>query len=464
MLRSKRRIFSGAVIVVLVLFVLAVPASAQEEEPASPRYVVQPWETLTEIAVRFDLTVAALTNANQISNPNQLYAGDVLELPGVDWIDGLLDVQNVPVGETFRSLRRRYHLDGEILGRAAGVVSPTQVYAGYPLMIPSGVGEDLVAARAAVSAGESLLSLSARTGANPWSVAGANRLGGQWLGLPGDVLLLPGTNQPGPGALPSPLTIDTTHGNFVQGKATVIRIGAGGEPLALSGSFIGHDLTFFPDQGDYVAIQGVHAMTEPGPYMLHLNGSMDGKNDFSFSQLVLVEDGGYERETLTVDPVYLDSEVDAAESAFIEALAQTPTADKLWSGFFVKPTPFDIHINSYFGTRRSYNGSEFKFFHSGLDFGGAAGDVICPGDGVVVFAGPLEIRGNAVLINHGWGIYTGYWHQSELFVQEGDVVTEGQVIGQIGNTGRSSGAHLHWEIWAGGVQVEPWDWLVEQFP
>jgi murein DD-endopeptidase MepM/ murein hydrolase activator NlpD len=452
------------ILVVLVLFVFDMPVLAQEEEPANPRYVVQPWETLTEIAVRFDLTVAALTSANQISNPNQLYAGDVLELPGVDWIDGLLDVQDVPVGETFRSFRRRYHLDADILGRVAGVVSPTQVYAGYPLMIPTGVGEDLDAARAAVSSGESLLSLAARTGANPWAVASANQLDGGWTGLSGDVLLLPGTNQPGPGELPSPLTIDTTQGNFVQGKATVIRIGAGGEPMTLKGSFIGYDLNFFTDQNDYVAIQGVHAMTEPGPYMLYLNGSVDEKNEFSFSQLVLVGAGGYERETLTVDPVYLDSEVDAAESAFIESLAQKATAEKIWSGIFVKPTPFEIHINSFYGTRRSYNGSEFNFFHSGLDFGGAAGDVICPGDGVVVFAGPLEIRGNAVLINHGWGIYTGYWHQSELYVQEGDVVSEGQVIGQIGNTGRSSGAHLHWEVWAGGVQVEPWDWLVEQFP
>ena len=58
-----------------------------------------------------------------------------------------------------------------------------------------------------------------------------------------------------------------------------------------------------------------------------------------------------------------------------------------------------------------------------------------------------------------------YYHQSEIFVQAGDTVQEGQIIGRIGNTGRSTGAHLHWEVWAGGVQVEPYyDWLLTQFP
>jgi len=278
------------------------------------------------------------------------------------------------------------------------------------------------------------------------------------------VLLLPGTNQPGPGALPSPLTISVTHGRFIQGKTTVLEIGAEGLPLEIEGEFIGKPLRFFDHEGQLIALQGVHAMTEPGPYMLTLTGKVGG-DEFSFSQFVRVEDGGYERESFSVDPTYLDQTVDKAESAFVAALTAGATPEKLWNGYFIKPTPFDIFINSYFGTRRSYNGSEFDYFHAGLDFGGGTGtEVICPANGVVVFAGPLDIRGNATIIDHGWGIYTGYFHQSEMMVKEGDTVQEGQIIGIVGNTGRSTGAHLHWEVWAGGVQVEPWDWLVEQFP
>jgi len=83
---------------------------------------------------------------------------------------------------------------------------------------------------------------------------------------------------------------------------------------------------------------------------------------------------------------------------------------------------------------------------------------------VVVFAGPLVVRGNAVMINHGQGIYTGYMHQKEILVEEGDSVKAGQVIGIVGGTGRVNGPHLHLEVWAGGVQVDPEDWLARAYP
>ncbi|HOD06383.1 MAG TPA: M23 family metallopeptidase, partial [Anaerolineaceae bacterium] len=62
------------------------------------------------------------------------------------------------------------------------------------------------------------------------------------------------------------------------------------------------------------------------------------------------------------------------------------------------------------------------------------------------------------------GIYSGYGHQSESYVKEGDIVEAGQLIGLIGNTGRVTGPHLHWEVWANGVQVQPLDWLAQSYP
>jgi len=456
--------------IVLVVFLTAgafslQPVAAQEEQQAVAEYVVQPGDTLSKIASRFGIETKQLTTVNDISNPNQLFVGDVLMLPGVDWFTGRLDVVTIPVGETFRSLRRRYQLDGAVIGRAGGILNPDQLYAGYPLLMPTDIGEDMKAARAAVSSGESLLDVAARSGANPWEVIGANQTDGLWTAMQGDVLLLPGTNQPGPGALPSPLSLEIIHGDFVQGRTTVLKVSAGGIPLELGGEFIGHQLSFHKVDADYVALQGVHALTEPGPYLLTLNGKIGEGDEFKFSQMVLVADGGYGKEKFTVELRYLDEEVNRAESAFVEKLISPVTTEKLWEGYFVKPTPFDIYFNSVYGTRRTYTASDFTSYHGGVDFGGGDGEVICTASGKVVFSGPLEIRGNATLIDHGWGIYTGYFHQSELFVQTGDIVQEGQIIGRIGNTGRSTGAHLHWEVWAGGVQVEPYyDWLLTQFP
>ncbi len=110
------------------------------------------------------------------------------------------------------------------------------------------------------------------------------------------------------------------------------------------------------------------------------------------------------------------------------------------------------------------NDGPSTFFPTGLDFcGNNTTDVLAPAVGRVVFAGPLTVRGNATVIDHGQGVYTGYLHQSELFVQTGDMVQPGQVIGKVGATGRVTGPHLHWEVWVNGVQVDPLDWLEKTF-
>ena len=84
-------------------------------------------------------------------------------------------------------------------------------------------------------------------------------------------------------------------------------------------------------------------------------------------------------------------------------------------------------------------------------------------NGTVVFAGELAVRGNAVIISHGWGVYTGYAHLSEIDVAVGDYVEAGRKIGMVGATGRVSGPHLHFEVYVGGVPVDPSDWLSNKY-
>jgi murein DD-endopeptidase MepM/ murein hydrolase activator NlpD len=122
-------------------------------------------------------------------------------------------------------------------------------------------------------------------------------------------------------------------------------------------------------------------------------------------------------------------------------------------------------IRSRFGALRSYNGGPYDSFHGGVDFSGAEDrPITAPAPGVVVLAEPLTVRGNATIIDHGWGVFTGYWHQSAIQVQAGQRVETGQVIGYQGATGRVTGPHLHWEIYVGGYQVEPLTWTETSFP
>ncbi|HNN12886.1 MAG TPA: M23 family metallopeptidase, partial [Anaerolineales bacterium] len=76
----------------------------------------------------------------------------------------------------------------------------------------------------------------------------------------------------------------------------------------------------------------------------------------------------------------------------------------------------------------------------------------------------LTVRGNATIIDHGWGVYSGFWHQEESYVSAGQYVEAGTLIGKIGGTGRVTGPHLHWELWVNGVQVDPLDWLSQPYP
>jgi murein DD-endopeptidase MepM/ murein hydrolase activator NlpD len=73
----------------------------------------------------------------------------------------------------------------------------------------------------------------------------------------------------------------------------------------------------------------------------------------------------------------------------------------------------------------------------------------------VALAQPLQVRGNAILLDHGRGIFTGYWHLNELRVAVGQKVAAGDLIGLVGNTGLSTGAHLHWELRINGIAVDP---------
>jgi murein DD-endopeptidase MepM/ murein hydrolase activator NlpD len=123
-------------------------------------------------------------------------------------------------------------------------------------------------------------------------------------------------------------------------------------------------------------------------------------------------------------------------------------------------------MTSAFGTARLYEGAEdFSRFHSGVDFGGPAGKPIyAPAAGVIVDTGFLDVRGLITIIDHGSGVYSGFWHQSSVSVEPGDFVEAGQLIGTVGNSGLSTAAHLHWELWVNGVQVDPLQWVRQPFP
>ena len=479
-----KRLHLSQVVLALLLLLAVLPTSrpvlAQDPQPDGPVYIVQEGDSLWDIAVRFRVSMDALAAANGITNPNQLVLGARLRIPGLTGIQGVLTTQTIGFGQSLRSISRQLQVPQETLIQLNHLSSPSELYVGSTLVIPQPEEPLTATRRASLAPGQSLLELAILNNTSPWSFVRANRLPGSSAVLPGDVLHLPDASQPAaeaaaaPGALPGAIqSIAITPAPLVQGRVAAIQL-TGLPGMQMGGALNEKLLNIFPDgEGSYAGLQGLHAMTEPGLYTLALTGTLPAGAPyfgapFAFSQGVLVRAGNYPLDpVLIVSPETIDPAVTEPENAEWAALTTPVTPERLWQGQFISPAPppFDTCWPSGFGNRRSYNGSAYQYFHSGLDFcGGVGTQILAPAAGRVVFAGPLTVRGNATVIDHGWGVYTGYLHQSEILVQAGDLVQPGQLIGKVGGTGRVTGPHLHWEVWAGGVQVDPLDWLEQVFP
>ncbi|WP_372995665.1 peptidoglycan DD-metalloendopeptidase family protein [Lutispora sp.] len=118
--------------------------------------------------------------------------------------------------------------------------------------------------------------------------------------------------------------------------------------------------------------------------------------------------------------------------------------------------PVVAKITCGYGYRKNPFTSRGSEFHYGVDFGAPYGTkVVATGDGVVLFAGYQAGYGRMVVISHGYGFTTCYAHNSSLLVKKGDKVKRGQAIARVGNTGRSTGTHLHYEVKINGKNVNP---------
>ncbi len=129
----------------------------------------------------------------------------------------------------------------------------------------------------------------------------------------------------------------------------------------------------------------------------------------------------------------------------------TPNVKPVRSGWYT--SPFGMRTDPFTGVQT---------MHSGLDIAAAPGTPIySPADGVVSYVGFESGYGNLVTIDHGYGVKTRYAHNSEVFVKFGQKIERGQKIAAVGNTGRSSGYHLHYEVRVNGLAVNPKNYIFD---
>ncbi|MBA4181138.1 MAG: hypothetical protein C0506_11165 [Anaerolinea sp.] len=194
-----------------------------------------------------------------------------------------------------------------------------------------------------------------------------------------------------------------------------------------------------------------------GPQALRVDFTLPNGTKGSLSETVTVLKTKWTVDSLTFTDsqteTLLDPSVVANEFATLKAVYGKITLRKLWTGAW--QLPLDGPVTARYGEQRSINGSVPSGHHGGTDIGVPDGTpVMATNSGIVVLARQLQVRGNMVIIDHGGGLFSGYAHLSSFSVAEGQSVVAGEVIAMSGNTGLSTGAHLHWEMSAAGILLD----------
>ncbi|MBN1583214.1 MAG: LysM peptidoglycan-binding domain-containing M23 family metallopeptidase [Anaerolineae bacterium] len=451
------------------LFIAAIAAPPFQDEQTV--HVVQAGETLFGIAQQYGLTVDAIVAANSLVDPDRIEVGQQLVIPLAPSGVEATTTYRVQPGDTLSLIARQHSTMAEQIAQLNHLANPNLIYVGQALLIPtkaSGMQRQPPASQVyVIRPGDTMAQIAARYNTTVWAIAQANNIVNPNVVYVGQRLLIPtgeGVAGTASASLPLPfLSVEIIPAVAVQGQTVQVIVETEGE-ASLDGSYGEYPLLFVGESGHYRTLIGIYAMATSGPYPLALKAVQDGQEVTVRSMLQVVE-GSFGLQYLTftgekaelLDPLLVEQEAQRVWEITTQA-----TLPQRWQGTFGLPLSGERSITTPFGTRRSYNAGPASGFHGGVDYAAPEDTPVnCPAAGRVVLAEALQVRGNVVIVDHGRGVMSGYWHLSQVNVVAGQEVARGDVLGWVGNTGLSTGAHLHWEMRVMGVQVDPLQWTRE---
>jgi hypothetical protein len=211
-------------------------------------------------------------------------------------------------------------------------------------------------------------------------------------------------------------------------------------------------------KGVYEGLIGIDMNTRPATYPVKIVGTDEGGGAYLNPCSLKVEkvDFGVQKLSLPSSMVDLDTktlERVNQEARQLKVLFQVFRNERLWRGAFIRPV--EGEISGAFGLSRIING-ERRSQHTGVDLQAEEGTpVLACNSGTIVLVDQLFFSGKSVILDHGWGLFSMYFHLSETEVKEGDRVNQGAMLGRVGSTGRSTKPHLHWGVRMNGARVDP---------
>ncbi len=455
-------------IAILFMHLALIPAlAAPPAQDGQILHVVQPGETLFAIAQRYGTTIDAIIAANQLDNPDSLVIGQKLVIPVAAAVAPPIDLMyTVRPGDTLTMIARRYSTTVDELARLNLLLNPNLIYVGQQLYLPDTTSVESSDSSGfhiyVAQPGDTLAKIAARHGLTVWALAQFNGIANPNIIQVGQRLLIPGD---GPASnLPTPLvSITILPAIAIQGQTLQIVVETNG-PVSIDGAYNGLPLFWSGEVSPYRTLIGIPAMARPGTYALEIR-VLQGDLNVSAHSMIQVVEGVFGTQYLSFDAEtskLLDADLVEQEAQLVWDTTIQATLPQHWSGPLNLPLDGQPKISAPFGIRRAYGNVPPTSFHSGVDYAVPAGTPIyAPAPGKVVLAEALQVRGGAVIVDHGRGVMSGYWHLSQIDVVVGQMVNTGDLLGLVGSTGLSTGAHLHWELRVMGVPVDPLQWTYQ---
>ena len=256
------------------------------------------------------------------------------------------------------------------------------------------------------------------------------------------------------------LRIESIPGMAKQGDVCLIRTYSPVSSKSVHAEFQGERFILAPgiQNGTYEGLIGIDLSTKPASYEIKVSATDASGRNYSSPFFLKVGKGVFRTQKLSLPPSMVDLDAKTLERVNNEAnrlraLFQTSRDKRLWKGAFIRPV--EGKLSSAFGLDRIINGQR-RSPHTGVDLESEAGTpVLASNSGRVVLVDDFFFSGKSVILDHGWGLFSMYFHLSEGLVKQGDRVDRGSVVGRVGSTGRSTGPHLHWAIRMNQARVDP---------
>lgn len=257
------------------------------------------------------------------------------------------------------------------------------------------------------------------------------------------------------------VTISALPDTVEQGNTLCIKAVFAKSPDLVTGDFLGKRIPFFPlDSLTYRALIGVPVTSPPGSHkMVVCAHTKDAQLESHF--YISISPVEFKKDTIELpEPTMskLTSENLVKEGNVIGPKFKTCSPEKMWEMRFALPAKGPI--SSPFGSRRVYADGKMSWHHKGIDIAASLGDtVFACAAGAVILCRDFVVHGKTVMIDHGQGVVSIYCHLNQIVVKEGDVLKRGDSLGTIGQTGISTGPHVHWGVSVGNVRVDPIEWV-----